>query len=148
MIGIHRATWKSRGWMTFTVPNGSHLRLSGAGGAGIVGPTPTGHLSAGNFLAAGIPQVFDYGAWRFAEIARDSGGHSIKHAIIEIMSSGATVDPPARTATDGSLPTTSLGRYRDARSPIEIHNSPSEIFNFDLFNRSGGDMVVEVEVFE
>lgn len=145
--GYPRPSWRSRGWMSFTLANGAVLHL---GGVSAVAPTAylssaAGASGAGTFLALGIPQSpakdhFAFGSDPFA--------HSIKHAVIEIISSGATVDPAARRATDGATPTTALGKYTDARVPVEIHNSPDEIFNLKLFNRSGGNMVIEVEVFE
>lgn len=136
MIGIHRPAWRSRGWMSFTLANGAVLHLGGPSAV-----APTTELSVGTFLSAGIPQNAD-------KTAFNDDTHTIKHAVIEIMSSGATTDPPARTMTNGSTPTTSLGRYRRVNEVIELHNSRSEIFGFKLFNRSGGNMVIDVEVFE
>jgi hypothetical protein len=141
MYQTHRPAWKSRGWMSFTVADTAAMHL---GGASIT--TPTSVLCLANFLDAGIPQSADKS--RFAEIPRgDTNGHAIKHAVIRLVSGGAT-SPAARTATNGSTPTTSAGQARDVGEVIELHNSRDEIFNFKLFNRSGGNMVVEVEVFE
>lgn len=139
---VHRPAVKSRGFMSFTVANGGVLHL---GGASIT--TPTAELSVSTFLAAGIPQ--DGGKTRFLDIERgELNGHAIKHAIVTIISGGATVDPAARTMTNGSTPTTALGVARLIGDVIEFWNSREAIFNFKLFNRSGGNMVVEVEVFE
>ncbi len=140
-IQVHRPAWISKGWMSFTVANGGVLRLGGASQT-----VPTSQLSVSNFLASGIPQNLD--ATAFADVAIGDGknpnGHSIKHAVIKIVSGGATNDPAARVMQDGSTPTTSLGEAYYIGDIIEIHNSRSDLFNFKLFNRSGGNMVVEV----
>jgi hypothetical protein len=139
---LHRPAWQSRGWMSFTVANGGVLHL---GGTSIT--TPTSALSISSFLDSGIPQNPEKTRFAIAGLG-DNNGHTIKHAVIRIVSGGATTDPAARTATNGSTPTTALGLWRDIGETIELHNSQTEIFNFKLFNRSGGNMVVEVEVFE
>lgn len=141
-IQHHRPAWISRGWMSFTVANGGLLELGGASQT-----VPTSALSVSSFLTNGIPQSGD--KTRFADKARDgeAGAHSIKHALIEIVSAGATT-PAGRSTQDGSTPTTSLGRQRSIGDILEYHNCRDEIFNFKLFNRSGSNMVVEVEVFE
>lgn len=143
---VHRAAWQSRGWMSFTVADGGVLHLGGA-----LQTAPTTHLSGGDstaagFLATGIPQTPD--KTDFAEKVRhDTNSHFIQHAIINIISAGAT-SPAGRTMTDGSVPTTSLGGDTQSPDSFTIEQSRREIFNFKLFNRSGGDMVVEVKVFE
>lgn len=137
----HRAGWISRGWMSFTVANGGVLHLGGASTT-----TPTSQISVSDYLAAGIPQTAL--KTRFLDVVMDgSTGHAIKHAIITIVSAGAT-SPAGRKLTNGSTPTTSLGAQVLSPDSFTIENSPSAIFNFKLFNRSGGDMVVEVEPFE
>ncbi len=136
---VRLAGWTSRGWMSFTVANGAVLHLGGAT------PTaPTAELSVANFLAAGIPQI--PAKTRFAE-PHEANGHAIAHAVIDIISAGAT-SPAGRSATDGSTPTTSLGGQVLAPDSFTIPGSRQEIYNFKLFNRSGGNMVVEVKVFE
>ena len=143
---VHKAAWKSRGWMSFTVADGAVLHLGGA-----LQTAPTTHLSGGvsdatGFLATGIPQTAD--KTDFAEKVRhDTNGHFIQHAIINIISSGA-IDPMGRTMTDGSVPTSSLGGNTQAPDSFTIEQSRQEIFNFKLFNRSGDNMVIEVKVFE
>jgi len=145
---FHRASWKPRGFMSFTVANGDVLYL----GKGASQIAPTVHLSAGvsdatGFLAAGIPQ--NASKTRFAHIANvgEANGHAIKHVVVTIVSAGATV-PAARRMTDGSVATTALGAQMLATDVYIIENSPEQIYNFTLFNRSGGNMVVEVEPFE
>lgn len=145
-LQTHRAGWKSRGWMSFTVATGTVLHL---GGSSQTAPTSylSGGVSSGGFLATGIPQ--NGGKTRFADVAIDSdvNGHSIKHASITIVSD-TSATPDARVMTDGSTPTTSLGAQHFVSDVIDIFNSRDEIFSFKLFNRSAGNMVVEVEVFE
>lgn len=142
----HKAAWKSRGWMSFTLPNGDVLHLGG-----VSQTPPTVHLSGGNstatgFLATGIPQNSD--KTRFAEkTLREDNAHTIKHLIVNIISAGATT-PAGRTMTDGSVPTTTLGGDTASPDSFTIENSPDEIFNFKLFNRSGGNMVIECKPFE
>lgn len=143
---FHKASWKSRGWMSFTVANLGVLHLGG-----VSQTAPTAHLSGGvsdatGFLATGIPQLPDKS--EFADrIRKDDNGHSIKHVIVDIVSAGATT-PAGRTMTDGSTPTTSLGAQVLAADSFTIENSTEQVFNFKLFNRSGSNMVVEVKVFE
>jgi len=67
--------------------------------------------------------------------------------VVTIVSAGSTV-PAARRMTDGSVATTALGAQMLATDVYIIENSPEQIYNFTLFNRSGGNMVVEVEPFE
>lgn len=137
---VQQAGWTSLGWMTFTIANGDVLHLGGASTT-----PPTGQLSLGNFLAAGIPQ--NATKTRFAEaLLAEAGGHTIKHVVIRIISAGAT-SPAGRRASDGSTPTTSLGSAMLAPDDHTIVNNPNAIFNFKLFNRSGGNMVVDVEPF-
>jgi hypothetical protein len=144
---VHRAAWKSRGFMSFTIADGAVLYL----GKGALQTAPTVHISAGvsgatGFLATGIPQ--DGLKTRFAQIQTgDSNGHTIKHVIITFVSSGAT-SPCGRKATDGSVATTALGSQTLTGDSFTIENSPAEIYNFTWFNRSGGNAVVEVEPFE
>jgi len=144
---FHKAGWTSRGFMSFTIADGAVLHLGGSSAT-----APTVHLSGGisgatGFLAAGIPQKLDKSA--FADVARttDANGHAIKHAIITLVSAGATA-PAARRMTDGSTPTTSLGAQWLTGDTWIIENSQQAIFNFKVFNRSGGNAVFEVEVFE
>lgn len=142
---VHRAAWQSRGWMKFVIPDGEILHLGGPDQTPPDEWMSGGDFGAASFLAAGIPQNTSKTAW--AE-KPNSGGHTIKHADILIASAGPTDDPHGRSLTDGSVPTTALGRSRYAGDAITLHNSPAEIFNFKICNRSGGDMVVEVEPFE
>lgn len=144
---FHKAGWTSHGFMSFTVANGAVLELGGA-----TATVPTAHLSGGisgatGFLAAGIPHKLDKSA--FADIARptDGNGHAIKHAIITLVSAGATA-PAARRMADGSTPTTSLGAQWLVGDNWTIENNPEAIFHLKAFNRSGGNAVFEVEVFE
>lgn len=133
--------------MSFTVADGGVLRLGGASQT-----APTAHFSGGvsdatGFLAAGIPQKPTLLA--FADIIGgvDPKGHTIKTVFITLVSAGAT-GPAARFMCDGSIPTTSLGAQFLTGDIKEFWNSREAIFNFKLFNRSGGNAVVEVEVFE
>lgn len=140
----------SRGWMSFTVPNGQVLHLGGPNAT-----APTSALSGGKnetdptcFLVAGIPQRADKLA--FADVMRSqdgANGHAIKHATITLVSAGATV-PAGRYMTDGSTPDTARGAQLLAGDGRTITNGRSEIFGFKFFNRSGGNAIVEVEVFE
>jgi hypothetical protein len=132
--------------MSFTIANGGVLHLGGTSQT-----VPTRHLSGGDstatgFLATGIPQ--NVTKTDFAERVRsETSGHGIQHAIINVISAGATT-PAGRTMTDGSVPTTDLGGEALAPDSFTIEQSRQEIYNFKLFNRSAGDMVVEVKVFE
>lgn len=144
---VHKASWRSRGFMSYTVANGGVLYL----GKGALQTAPTAHISAGvsdatGFLAAGIPQ--NGLKTRFAQVASgDPNGHAIKHAVITVVSGGAT-SPAGRRLTDGSVATTSLGAQTLTGDTFIIENSPDEIWNFTWFNRSGSNAVVEVEPFE
>jgi len=143
---LQQAGLVSRGFMSFTVANGDVLHLGGASQT-----APTSHLSggvsgAGGFLATGIPQKLNKSS--FADIvAGDTNGHAIKHAIVTFVSDGGT-SPAGRYMTDGSTPTTSLGPQTLTGDGRTYLNSRTQIFNFKWFNRSGGNAVVEVEVFE
>jgi hypothetical protein len=152
-IQVHRAAWISRGFMTFTVANGQILHLGGSSQT-----APTAHISgnvsdATGFLATGIPM--NSGASGFADIMLDPKGHMIKHARVTLVGAGATT-PAARVTSDRStatppvvsVPTTSLGAQFLLGDTILMENSRQEIFDFKLFNRSGGNATVEVEVFE
>lgn len=145
MIALQKPAWRSRGWMSFTVAAGAHLRLGGTSPT-----TPTAQLSVSNFLAAGIPQNPEKSA--FAEALTsfgDSNGHTIKHAVYEIISGGTPANAAAaRVATDGSVPTATLGKKRLIGDERIIDDSRGEIYNFDLINNTDANMVVEVEVFE
>jgi hypothetical protein len=144
---VHRAAWKSRGFMSFTILDGAVLYL----GKGTLQTAPTVHISAGvsgatGFLATGIPQ--DGLKTRFAQVQTgDTNGHTIKHAVITFVSAGAT-SPSGRKTTDGSVATTALGAQTLTGDSHVIENSPEQIYNFTWFNRSGGNAVVEVEPFE
>lgn len=133
--------------MSFTVATGAVLHLGGASQT-----APTLKLSGGlsgatSFLVNGIPLALD--KLSFADIAKgEPNGHSIKHALIEIISGATPGTPNARTMQDGSTPTATLGRQRSVGDVLEFHNSASSIFNFKLLNNGGGNMIVEVEVFE
>lgn len=146
---FQKAGWKSRGWMSFTVANNGHLLLGGASAT-----VPTKAKSGGKdetdpacFLLNGIPQ--NAAKTDFADAARqqDANGHNIKHLIVNIISSGATITPGARTMTDGSAPDSTHGQYVTTPDVVVIENGRQEIFKFDLINLSGGNMVVEVTPF-
>jgi hypothetical protein len=146
MHGSQVAAVVSRGWMSFTLATGALLELGGASAT-----VPTAQLSPSNFLAAGIPQnaaksaFADPGA---AGVGADTNGHTIKHMRFTVISVAVAATPAARFATSGSTPTASLGAQVLTGDGQMIPNSRQEIFNFKLFNRSAGNMVVEVEVWE
>lgn len=143
MFGAPRPAWQSRGWMSFTVAAGAHLKLGGAA------TVPTAYLSLSTFLAAGIPQNADKSAFAERQIEGETTGHTIKHIVYEIVSGGTPANAAAaRIATDGSVPTATLGKKRVIADERSIENSRGEIFRFDLFNNTDGNMVVEVEVYE
>lgn len=143
MFGAPAPAWQSRGWMSFTVAAGGHLKLGGAA------TTPTAQLSVSNLLAAGIPRNADNSAFAERQVEGDTTGHTIKHVIYEIISGGTPANAAAaRVATDGSVPTATLGKKRVIGDERTIENSRGEIFRFDLLNNTDGNMVVEVEVFE
>lgn len=155
---VHRPAWISKGWMSFTVTTGNVLHLGGAlqttptaaMAVAADGTTKTEADTTACFLYTGIPQNLDKTS--FADVANDRGkdprGHSIKHAIIEIISVAGATLPAARSMQDGSIPTTDHGRYRRVGDAIEFNNSRQALFGFKIFNNSGGNMLVEVEVFE
>jgi|GEM_PF-2268091 len=149
---VQKAGWRSRGWMSFTIANNAHLLLGGPSAT-----VPTKAKSANKdetdpacFLVNGIPQNADKS--RFAEIGSqgftETNGHAIKHALIDIISSGATITPAARTMTDTSAPDSTHGQYVTTPDTLIIEDARDDIFRFDLINVSGGNMVVEVRPFE
>jgi hypothetical protein len=131
--------------MLFTIASNAHLLL---GGANQTKPTlaksgTKDETDPACFLLNGIPQ--NVAKTHFADVARNEvNGHSIKHAIINIISAGATITPAARTMTDTSAPDSTHGQYVTAPDVLIIENGMDEIFNFDLINLSGGNMIVEV----
>jgi hypothetical protein len=133
--------------MSFTLATGTVLHLGGASQT-----TPTDSLGVVS-LAAGIPQLADKSAFldSRAALVNPTNALSIKHAIIEIVSVANAVaagTPEGRRMTNGSTPTTDRGIRQLANDLFVIENNTEAIFNFKLFNRSAGNMVVEVEVFE
>lgn len=123
-----------KGWMSFTVANGAVLHLGGASQT-----TPTASLSVSSLLASGIPQNENKTAF--------ASTHKIKHADV-IVTSAATLGQ-VRCMTNGSTPTATAGYpVEGSGNGLGIRNSQQEIFNTKCFNNTGGNITIEVYVWE
>ena len=142
MVYTQKGAWINRGWLSFTVANNGVLYL----GAGALQTAPTAQLSTLNLLTTGIPQKLDLSA--FADlVGGDPNGHTVKHVVITLVSAGANT-PAGRTTSSTAVPTSTLGAQFLAGDSIVIENGRQQIFNWKFYNASGGNAVVEVEVFE
>lgn len=143
---VQPAGFESYGWMSFTLAAGQVLHLGGANQT-----VPTAYLStvkgSSTFLATGIPQKRDKTGFADPTLPQiELNPHGIKHMRFTVISVAVAATPAARFASDGSVPTDTLGAQVLTGDGQLIPNNRQGVFNFKLYNRSAGNMVVEVEV--
>ena len=132
------------GIMSFTVANNGFLRLGGA-----TQTAPTTQLSSVPLLTTGIPQASS----KFVDDPTATNFNRIKHAYIFIISTaGAVTGKGAVRHNAGQIaavdPSATLGTRAAVGDRIQILNGREAIFNFSLINLSGGNMEIDVEVYE